>query len=102
MAEPLSPDDVFDFLVDDPTLDLEDPVIEVEEDPEEEPEEDAAEAIPPVVGSPPESPAITPPPLLESLSGFDTAAPITANGTLWVPPPGSTFEVGGPLSVSSP
>ncbi|GKD65590.1 reverse transcriptase domain-containing protein, partial [Tanacetum coccineum] len=61
MTEPLSPDHVFDFLADDPTLDLEDPVIEVEEDPEEEPEEDVAEAIPPVVGSPPESPAITPP-----------------------------------------
>ncbi|GKC67527.1 hypothetical protein Tco_1100125 [Tanacetum coccineum] len=67
MAEPLSPDHVFDFPADDPTLDVEDPNMEVEEDPEEEP----AEAIPPVVGSPLESPPITPPPLSESSSNSE-------------------------------
>nr|GEZ09527.1 hypothetical protein [Tanacetum cinerariifolium] len=35
IAEPLSPNHVFDFLVNDPTLELEDLVIEVEEDLEE-------------------------------------------------------------------
>ncbi|GKA87616.1 putative reverse transcriptase domain-containing protein [Tanacetum coccineum] len=35
MAEPLSPDHVFDFLEDDPVHDLEDPDMNVEEDPEE-------------------------------------------------------------------
>ncbi|GJZ44264.1 hypothetical protein Tco_0591519 [Tanacetum coccineum] len=68
MAEPLSPDHVFDFPMDDPVLDVEDPDMEVEEDP--------AEAIPPVVGSPPRA--------------------------SWVPPPGSTFEVRGPSSIPSP
>ncbi|GJT59938.1 hypothetical protein Tco_1003471 [Tanacetum coccineum] len=53
MAEPLSPDHVFDFLADDLTLDLEDPDMEVEEDPEEdlkeESEEDPEQVIPHVV-----------------------------------------------------
>ncbi|GKG57170.1 hypothetical protein Tco_0584596, partial [Tanacetum coccineum] len=44
MAEPLSPDQVFNFPANDPTLELEDPAMEVEEDPiedlEEDPEED--------------------------------------------------------------
>ncbi|GJT61352.1 hypothetical protein Tco_1004885 [Tanacetum coccineum] len=47
MAELLSPDHVFDFPVDDPTLDVEEPDIEVEEDQEEEVEEDPTEAIHP-------------------------------------------------------
>ncbi|GKB86157.1 hypothetical protein Tco_0958429 [Tanacetum coccineum] len=80
--------------------------MEVEEDPEEEPEEDfeeePEEIIPLAITSPPVSPAISPPPLLESLSDSDSAAPVTANRASWVPPPGSTFEVGGPLSVPSP
>ncbi|GJU43887.1 hypothetical protein Tco_1201153 [Tanacetum coccineum] len=40
MAEPLSLDHVFDFPADDTTLDLEDPDMDVEEDPKEYPEED--------------------------------------------------------------
>ncbi|GJY63007.1 putative reverse transcriptase domain-containing protein [Tanacetum coccineum] len=84
MAEPLSPKHVFDFSADDPTLDLEDPDMELEEDP--------TEAISPVVASPPGLPPITPPPLSYSSSDSEFTAPVTANGALWVPPPGSTFE----------
>ncbi|GJT15579.1 putative reverse transcriptase domain-containing protein [Tanacetum coccineum] len=65
-------------------------------------EEDPKEDIPPIVASPPGSPPISPPPLSESSSNSDSAAPVTADRTFWVPPPGSTFEVGGPSSVSSP
>ncbi|GJV11695.1 hypothetical protein Tco_1353236 [Tanacetum coccineum] len=92
MVEPLSPDHVFDFPADNPTLDAEDPDMEVEEDPEEMPEEDPEEVIPPIVASPHGSPPISPPPLLESSSNYEFTAPGTTNGTLWVPPSGSTFE----------
>ncbi|GJW66752.1 hypothetical protein Tco_0121176 [Tanacetum coccineum] len=101
MAEPLSPDHVFDFPAVDPTLDLEDPVMEVKEDPEEEPEEDPEEVIPPVTVSHPGSSPIIPLPLSESLSDSEFTAPITSNGTLWVPPSGSIFEVGEPSFVPS-
>ncbi|GKB00428.1 hypothetical protein Tco_0828421 [Tanacetum coccineum] len=83
MADPLSPDNVFDFPEDDPTLNKENSDMEFEEDPEEqpeedleeepkvdpeeEPEEDPEESIPLAVAAPPESP-ITLPPLLESVS----------------------------------
>ncbi|GJY28659.1 putative reverse transcriptase domain-containing protein [Tanacetum coccineum] len=110
MAEPLSPDNVFDFHVDDPTLDVEDPDIELDEDPEEEPkedsgeepEEDPEEVIPHVVASPSRSPRISPPPLLESSLDSDIVAPVTANGASWVPHPGSIFKVGGPSPIPSP
>ncbi|GJV62087.1 hypothetical protein Tco_1468187 [Tanacetum coccineum] len=82
MAELLSPDHVFDFLADDPALDVEDPKMKVEEDHEEEVEEDPTEAIHLVVGSPPGSPPISPPPLLESSSNSEFTTPVTANGTL--------------------
>nr|GFB24583.1 hypothetical protein [Tanacetum cinerariifolium] len=59
MVESLSPDHVFDFPTEDPTLDLEDPDMEPKEDPKE--------VIPPVVASPPRSPPISPPP---PLSGY--------------------------------
>nr|GEW17097.1 hypothetical protein [Tanacetum cinerariifolium] len=102
MAEPLSPDHVFDFSKDDPTHDLEYP----EEEPKEEPKEESEEE--PKV-EPEEGPEevikvslITPPPLAESLSDYGFIAPIIANKTVWMPPLGSTFEVGGPSSVSSP
>ncbi|GJX07210.1 hypothetical protein Tco_0195142 [Tanacetum coccineum] len=107
MAEPLSLDHVFDFPADDLAHDFVDsymkfeevPEEEPEEDPEEEPEEDPEEVIPPVVASPPKSP-ITPPPLSESSSDSEfTAAPVTSNETLWVPPPGSTFETRQTKSV---
>ncbi|GJZ32927.1 hypothetical protein Tco_0578363 [Tanacetum coccineum] len=94
MAEPLSPDHVFDFPADDSALDLQDPVMEVEEDPKE--------VIPPGTASPPGSSPITPPPLSESSSDSEFTARVTSNETLWVPPSGSTFEVGGPSSVPSP
>nr|GFC20222.1 hypothetical protein [Tanacetum cinerariifolium] len=66
MPEPLSPNHVFDFPTDDLTLDLEDPDMEVEEDPEE--------VIPPVVASPPGLPPISPPLLSESSSDFEFPA----------------------------
>nr|GFB73788.1 hypothetical protein [Tanacetum cinerariifolium] len=60
-----------------------------------EPKEDPKEVIPPVVASPPRSPPISPPPpLSESLSHSNSAAPFNTNGTFLVPPPGSTFERG--------
>ncbi|GKG54028.1 hypothetical protein Tco_0557551, partial [Tanacetum coccineum] len=43
MTEPLSPNYVFDFPTNDPALELEDPVMEVEEDSDEEPEENPEE-----------------------------------------------------------
>ncbi|GJZ98847.1 hypothetical protein Tco_0671300 [Tanacetum coccineum] len=88
MAEPLSPDHVFDFLEDDPAHDLEDPDMNVEEDPEEDPkeepkedpeedskeelEEEPEEELKEVTGVSP----IIPPPLSESSSDSDYEAPI--------------------------
>nr|GEV49887.1 putative reverse transcriptase domain-containing protein [Tanacetum cinerariifolium] len=74
MAEPLFPNHVFDFSANDPILDLEDPILKVEEDPKEEPEE----VIPLAVASPPGSPAIIPSPLSDS----DSTAPVVANRTV--------------------
>nr|GEX57935.1 reverse transcriptase domain-containing protein [Tanacetum cinerariifolium] len=93
MVEPLSPDHVFDFLTDDPAHDFEDSNMVPEEDPKE--------VIPHVVAAPPESP-ITPPSLLEPFSNSEFIAPVTSNGTLWVPPPGRKFKVRGPSFVSVP
>ncbi|GKD92781.1 hypothetical protein Tco_1372618, partial [Tanacetum coccineum] len=99
MAEPLSPDHVFDFLEDDPAHDLEDPNMNVEEeheedpkeepkeDPEEDPEEEPEEEP---EGGPEEVTRVshlTPPPLSESSSDSESA-----DKTLWMPPSGSTFE----------
>ncbi|GJY16281.1 hypothetical protein Tco_0386703, partial [Tanacetum coccineum] len=72
MADPQSPDHVFEFLGNDPTLD-------VEEDPEEEQDMDVKEDVPPVVASPAGSLPISPPPLLESSSDSDTAVVVTAD-----------------------
>nr|GEY39250.1 putative reverse transcriptase domain-containing protein [Tanacetum cinerariifolium] len=44
---------------------------------------------------------LTPPPLLESCSDSKVTASVTADRAVWMPPPGSTFEVGGPSSASS-
>ncbi|GKB35525.1 hypothetical protein Tco_0880467 [Tanacetum coccineum] len=71
MAELLSPDHVFDFPTNDPAHELEDPYIDVDEDPEEDPEE----VIPSAVASPPGSPPISPPPLLEGPSFVSSAPP---------------------------
>ncbi|GJZ73298.1 putative reverse transcriptase domain-containing protein [Tanacetum coccineum] len=106
MAEPQSPDHVFYFPANDPVLDLEDdPVLDIEGDPEEDPgkEEDmeVEEDIPPVAALHAGSPPISPPPLSESSSDSDFAALVTADGTFWVPPSGSTFKIGEPSSVSS-
>ncbi|GJS14887.1 hypothetical protein Tco_0409359 [Tanacetum coccineum] len=77
--------------------DFEDPDMDVIEDPEEDPQE----VIPPVVASPLGSLPISSPPLSESSSDSNFAAPVTTDGTFWVPPSGSTFEIGGPSFVSS-
>ncbi|GKD24254.1 hypothetical protein Tco_1230468 [Tanacetum coccineum] len=92
MAEPLSPDHVSDFLEDDPTLYEE----EFEEEPEEELEEEPEGGLVEVTVVSP----LTPPTLLESSSDFEVTAPVTADRPVWMPPSGSTFEVGGPLIVS--
>nr|GFB10999.1 hypothetical protein [Tanacetum cinerariifolium] len=112
MNAPPSPNHVFNFpeeeFEEDPQ---EEPEEEFEEDPEEEPneefEEDPGEELKastkedtpptttPSVGSP-----ITPSPLSESSSETEGVAPVVASEALKVPPHGSTFDVGGPLSVS--
>nr|GEW10991.1 hypothetical protein [Tanacetum cinerariifolium] len=85
----------------------EEPEEEFEEDPEEDPEEDLKEELeveaendvhPPA--TPPVGSPITPPPLSKSSSDIKDAAPIVANEALEMPPIGSTYEVGGPSSVS--
>ncbi|GKE47158.1 hypothetical protein Tco_1478416, partial [Tanacetum coccineum] len=107
MAEPQSPDHVFDFPADNSVLDLEDDlVLDVEEDPEEDPEEeqdmdieeDISHVVAPHAGSPPISPLH----ISESSSDSDFADLVTTNSTFWVPPSGSTFKIGGPSSVSLP
>ncbi|GJY64066.1 hypothetical protein Tco_0465526, partial [Tanacetum coccineum] len=80
-----SPDHVFDFPEDDSAHDIE----EFEEEAEEGPEE--VTRVSP----------ITPPPLSESSSDYEFTSPVTASRTHWMPPYGSTFEVGGPLTASS-
>nr|GEZ06622.1 reverse transcriptase domain-containing protein [Tanacetum cinerariifolium] len=61
-------------------------------------EEDIPLAVAPPIGSLP----ILPPPLSEFSSDFDFVAIVTADKTVWVPPSGSTFKIGGPSSISSP
>ncbi|GJR38618.1 hypothetical protein Tco_1214302, partial [Tanacetum coccineum] len=74
-----------------------------EEDPKEDPEEDlevgAEEDAPPAATPPVESP-ITPLSLSESSSDIEAAAPIVVDEALEMPPAGSTYEVGGPSSIS--
>nr|GEY16513.1 hypothetical protein [Tanacetum cinerariifolium] len=66
-----------------------------EEDPEEDPEEELEAEAEYDVGSP-----ITSLLLLESSADTEDVAPIVANEALGMPPIGSTYEVGGPSSVS--
>ncbi|GJX20157.1 hypothetical protein Tco_0222834 [Tanacetum coccineum] len=104
MDAPPSPNHVFNFLEEefeeDPQEEPEEEFEEnLEEDPEEEleaeAEEDAPLAATLLVGSP-----ITQLPLYESSSDTKAAALIVASGALEMPPTSSTFEVGGPSSVS--
>ncbi|GJT67705.1 putative reverse transcriptase domain-containing protein [Tanacetum coccineum] len=67
MAEPLSPDHVFDFPEDYPAHDL--------EEPKEDPEEELKEGLEEVIGVSP----ITPPPLSESSSDSEFTAPVTTD-----------------------
>ncbi|GJR74621.1 hypothetical protein Tco_0086986 [Tanacetum coccineum] len=84
MDAPPSPNHVFNF-----------PEEEFEEDPQEEPEEEFEE-------DPEEDPEEEPEVEAEEDSSSDTEAPapIVADGALEVPPAGSTYEVGGPSSIS--
>nr|GEV70939.1 hypothetical protein [Tanacetum cinerariifolium] len=77
----------------------EDPEEDLEEDPEEELEAEAEDDVPPPATPPVGSP-ITPPPLSKSSSDTDDFAPVVENEALEMPPIGSTYEVGGPSSVS--
>ncbi|GJY86195.1 putative reverse transcriptase domain-containing protein [Tanacetum coccineum] len=104
MDAPPSPNHVFNFpeeeFEEDPQ---EEPEEEFEEDPEEDPEEEPeveAEEDVPLAATPPVGSPITPPPLYESSSDTEAPAPIVADGALEVPPAGSTYEVGGPSSIS--
>nr|GEW15479.1 hypothetical protein [Tanacetum cinerariifolium] len=67
--------------------------------PEEELEAKAENDVPPLATPPVGSP-ITPPLLSESSSNTEDAAPIVTNEALEMPPIGSTYEVGGPSSVT--
>nr|GEU98915.1 hypothetical protein [Tanacetum cinerariifolium] len=108
MDAPPSPNHMFNFLEvefeEDPQ---EEPEEEFEEDPEEDPEEDLEEDpeaeveddVPPPATLPVGSP-ITPPPLSESSSDNEDDAPVIENETLEMPPIGSTYEVGGPSSMT--
>nr|GEY62254.1 putative reverse transcriptase domain-containing protein [Tanacetum cinerariifolium] len=77
----------------------EEPEEEFEEDPEEDPEAEVEDDVPPPATPPVGSP-ITPPPLSESSSDTEDDAPVIENEALEMPPIGSTYEVGGPLSVT--
>nr|GEX95819.1 hypothetical protein [Tanacetum cinerariifolium] len=116
MDAPPSPNHVFNFpeaeFEEDPQ---EEPEEEVEEDPEEgpekgpkedpeegpeeDPEAEAENDVPPPATLPVGSP-ITPPPLSESLLDTEDDAPIIENEALQMPPVGSTYDVGGPSSVT--
>nr|GEZ19253.1 putative reverse transcriptase domain-containing protein [Tanacetum cinerariifolium] len=112
MDAPPSPNHVFNFpeaeFEEDPQEEPEeeveeDPEVDPEEGPEEGPEEDleakAENDVPPLATSPVGSP-ITPLPLSESSSDTEDDAPIIKNEALQMPPVGSTYEVGGPSSVT--
>ncbi|GJS57883.1 hypothetical protein Tco_0652667 [Tanacetum coccineum] len=83
MAEPQSPDHVFDFPADDPVLNLEDDlVLDIVEGPEEDEDMEVEEDIPHVAASHVGSPPISPPPLSESSSGSGSTAPVSADRTV--------------------
>ncbi|GJW99851.1 hypothetical protein Tco_0183765 [Tanacetum coccineum] len=117
MAEPLSPDHVFNFPANDPTLELEDPAMEVEEDPIEDLKEDLdmdidedeedeweedddwlmALVTPPRAASltRSETPPLPIDPIM--LSGYQIT---TSDFLPWIPlTQPSTYEVGGPSSA---
>nr|GEY03298.1 hypothetical protein [Tanacetum cinerariifolium] len=116
MDAPPSPNHVFNFpeaeFKEDPQ---EEPEEEVEEDPKEDPEEgpeedpkegpeedpkaEAENNVPPPATPPVGSP-ITLSPLSVSSSDTKDDAPFIENEALEMPPVGSTYEVGGPLSVT--
>nr|GFC04965.1 hypothetical protein [Tanacetum cinerariifolium] len=109
MDAPPSPNHVFNFpeaeFEEDPQEEPEEedpeegPEKDPEEGPEEDPEAEAENDVPPPATPPVGSP-ITLPPLSESSSDTEDDAPIIENEALQMPPVGSTYEVGGPSSVT--
>ncbi|GJY89732.1 hypothetical protein Tco_0504928 [Tanacetum coccineum] len=105
-GQALSLDHVFDFPANDPALELEDPVMEVEEDPKEYPEEDQV--------TPPNAVSLTSsetPPLPSSIPSPLPIDPImlpdyqitTQDFLPWITlTRPSTFDVGGPSSSAVP
>nr|GEV29039.1 putative reverse transcriptase domain-containing protein [Tanacetum cinerariifolium] len=89
MNAPPSPNHVISF-----------PEVEFEEDPQEEELEAEAEDDVPPPATPTVRSLITPLPLFESSSDIKDVALIVANKALEMPPICSTYEVGGPSSVS--
>nr|GEY00517.1 hypothetical protein [Tanacetum cinerariifolium] len=77
----------------------EDPEEDPEKDPEEELEAEAEDDVPPSATSPVGSP-ITLLPLSESSSNIEDVSLVLKNEALEMPPIGSTYEVGGPSSVT--
>nr|GEW47919.1 hypothetical protein [Tanacetum cinerariifolium] len=77
----------------------EDPEEDLVEDPKEELEAEAEEDVPPPA-TPPVGYPITPPPLSESLSNTEDVALVIENEALEMPPIGSTYDVGGPSSMT--
>nr|GEY22348.1 putative reverse transcriptase domain-containing protein [Tanacetum cinerariifolium] len=100
MDAPPSSNHVFNFpeaeFEEDPQ---EEPEEEFEEDPEEDPEAEAEDDVPPPATPPVGSP-ITSPPLSESSSDTEDDALVIENEALEMPPVGSTYEMGGPSSVT--
>nr|GFB45330.1 hypothetical protein [Tanacetum cinerariifolium] len=104
MDAPPSPNYMFNFpeveFEEDPQEEPEEEFKEdLKEDPEEDPEVEAEDDVPPPATPPVGSP-ITPPPLSESSSNTKDIAPVIENEALEMPPIGSTYEVGGPSSVT--
>ncbi|GJY14604.1 hypothetical protein Tco_0385026 [Tanacetum coccineum] len=90
MAAPLSPNHVFDFPADEPH-DFDDSDLEFEEEPKEEPDGKMRRSLKRILKKRKKN----------SSADSELTTPVTANGTHWVPPSGSTFEVGEPSSAPS-
>nr|GEV41908.1 hypothetical protein [Tanacetum cinerariifolium] len=108
MDAPPSPNHAFNFpeikfeedLQEEPEEEFEeDPEEDLEEDPDEELEAEAEDDVPPPATPPVGSP-ITLPPLFDSSSDTEDVAPVIENEALEMPPIGSTYEVGGPSSMT--
>ncbi|GKF50515.1 hypothetical protein Tco_0146982, partial [Tanacetum coccineum] len=99
MAEPLHPDHVIDFPMNDPTPELKDSVMEIEENHIEDMEEDPEEDLDIDINEDEEDESKTPPLRIDPimLSGYQIT---TSDFLPWIPlTQPSTYEVGGPSSA---